>query len=268
MLPAVHAFDKAHTVMLVEEGLLERAAGAAILRGLRGLESEGVVETRARVGGGLHSGEQYLIRLLGEDVGGRFHLARSSGDLSSVAINTLQREKLLALMRAQPSPGLPRRGVYGDPGSGAALVEGSRRDLGTRSTVIDAVLDAARHRLAAQHHAGSQRSRRPPPQATIRGVARRRRRPGEPPGADWSADQAPGAPLSGLGRRLDKGRRGGCACHAIGGGAACIGCACGAAAWLGGIGIVAPTALGAPAAAAIRTATAWNASRAPPRTGR
>ena len=100
MLPAVHAFDKAHTVMLVEEGLLDAAAGAAILRGLRQLESEGVVETRARVGGGLHSGEQYLIRLLGEDIGGRFHLARSSGDLSSVAINTLQREKLLALMRA------------------------------------------------------------------------------------------------------------------------------------------------------------------------
>ena len=85
--------------MLVEEGLLGPAAGAAILRGLRQLESEGVVETRARVGGGLHSGEQYLIRLLGEDIGGRFHVARSSGDLSSVAINTLQREKLLALMR-------------------------------------------------------------------------------------------------------------------------------------------------------------------------
>jgi argininosuccinate lyase len=99
MLPAVHAFDKAHTVMLVEEGLLARAAGAAILAGLRQLESEGVIETRARIGGGLHSGEQYLIRILGEDIGGRFHLARSSGDLSSVAINTLQREKLLAVMR-------------------------------------------------------------------------------------------------------------------------------------------------------------------------
>jgi Argininosuccinate lyase len=100
MLPAVHAFDKAHTVMLVEEGVLDRAAGAAILRGLRQMETEDVVETRARVGGGLHSGEQYLIRLLGEEIGGRFHLARSSGDLSSVAINTLQREKLLSIMRA------------------------------------------------------------------------------------------------------------------------------------------------------------------------
>ncbi|HLI12057.1 MAG TPA: argininosuccinate lyase [Alphaproteobacteria bacterium] len=100
MFPALHAFDKAHAVMLTEEGLLSREVGAAILRGLRKMEAEGVVETRSKVGGGLHAGEQYLIRLLGEDIGGRFHLARSSGDLSSVGINTLQREKLLALMAA------------------------------------------------------------------------------------------------------------------------------------------------------------------------
>ena len=74
-LPAVHAFDKAHTVMLVEEGLLDRGIGIATLRGLRQMEAEGVVEARLRSGGGLHSGEQYLIRLLGEDIGGRFHLA-------------------------------------------------------------------------------------------------------------------------------------------------------------------------------------------------
>ena len=100
MLAAMHAFDKAHAVMLVEEGLLPREAGVAILRALRQMEKEGVVETRARVGGGLHSGEQYLIRALGEEVGGRLHLARSSGDLSAVGINTLQRERLLALLRA------------------------------------------------------------------------------------------------------------------------------------------------------------------------
>src|SRR5687767_13153957 len=79
MLGAMHAFDKAHCVMLVEQGLLARDAGAAILSALRAMEKDGVVETRARVGGGLHSGEQYLIRTLGEDVGGRLHLARSSG---------------------------------------------------------------------------------------------------------------------------------------------------------------------------------------------
>jgi argininosuccinate lyase len=99
MQPAVHAFDQAHTIMLVEQGELPREMGAAILKGLRDMEqTEGVVEARTRVGGGLHSGEQYLIRLLGEEIAGRFHVARSSGDLSSVAINTLQREKLLATM--------------------------------------------------------------------------------------------------------------------------------------------------------------------------
>jgi len=99
MLPAVHAFDKAHTVMLVEEGLLDAAAGAAVLGALRKMETEGVIKVRAAVGGGLHSGEHYVIRLLGEEVGGQFHLARSSGDLSSVAINVLQRERLLKVMR-------------------------------------------------------------------------------------------------------------------------------------------------------------------------
>ena len=96
---AVHAFDKAHTVMLVEEGILQLGAGAAILKALRDMEKGDVVATRVKVGGGLHSGEQYLIRLLGEDISGRFHLARSSGDLSSVGINVLQREKLLGIMR-------------------------------------------------------------------------------------------------------------------------------------------------------------------------
>ena len=100
MLPAVHAFDKAHTVMLIEEGMLERHAGVACLRGLRQMEAGDIVKIRSQVGGGLHSGEHYLIRLLGEEIGGQFHLARSSGDLSSVAINVLQRERLLALMRA------------------------------------------------------------------------------------------------------------------------------------------------------------------------
>src|SRR6266404_6052583 len=98
MLGAVHAFDKAHAVMLCEEGLLARTHAAAILRALRQMEGDGVEETRLRVGGGVHSGEQYLIRALGEDVGGRLHLGRSTGDLTSVGINTLQRERTLRLL--------------------------------------------------------------------------------------------------------------------------------------------------------------------------
>src|SRR6478752_1185733 len=97
-LHALHAFDKAQAVMLVEEGLLRPEHGRAILEALRRMEKDGAVETRNREGGGLHSGEQYLIRRLGEDVGGRLHLGRSSGDLSSVGMNTAQREAVLRVM--------------------------------------------------------------------------------------------------------------------------------------------------------------------------
>ena len=62
MLEALHAFDKAHAVMLVEEGLVAHDAGAAMLTALRRMETEGVEAARTRTGGGLHSGEQYLIR--------------------------------------------------------------------------------------------------------------------------------------------------------------------------------------------------------------
>ena len=98
MFHALHAFDKAQAVMLVEEGLLRREHGRAILEALRRMEEDGVEEVRTKSGGGLHSGEQYLIRALGEEIGGRLHLGRSSGDLSSVGINTLQREKVLRLL--------------------------------------------------------------------------------------------------------------------------------------------------------------------------
>jgi argininosuccinate lyase len=98
MLHALHAFDKAHAVMLIEEGLLSRNAGVAILKALRQMEQDGVEEVRTHTGGGLHSGEQYLIRALGEEIGGRLHLGRSSGDLSSVGINVVQRERVLRIM--------------------------------------------------------------------------------------------------------------------------------------------------------------------------
>ena len=50
------------------------AAGAAVLRALRKMETEGIVKVRSEVGGGLHSGEHYVIRLLGEEIGGLFTL--------------------------------------------------------------------------------------------------------------------------------------------------------------------------------------------------
>jgi argininosuccinate lyase len=81
----IHAFDKAHAVMMTEAGILPRDAGRAILAAFRAMEAQGVEATRAAADGGMHSGEHYLIHTLGEAVGGRLHLGRSSGDLIEVA---------------------------------------------------------------------------------------------------------------------------------------------------------------------------------------
>ena len=97
---SIHAFDKAHLVMLAEEKLIRVEAAAAMLRALREMEKQGVDATRKEVGGGIHSGEQYLIRKLGEDVGGRIHLGRSSGDLDEVARRMTFRKHLLELLPA------------------------------------------------------------------------------------------------------------------------------------------------------------------------
>ena len=79
-----HLFDKAHLVMLAEESLIPRDDVAAMLEVLRGTEPDKIVESRLEAGGAMHSGEYLLIRRLGEEVGGRMHLGRSSGDLHAV----------------------------------------------------------------------------------------------------------------------------------------------------------------------------------------
>ena len=97
-LYAVHAFDKAHLVMLAEEGLIPRQDAAAMFKVLRESEREGTEKVRLRVGGGNHSGEQMLVRRLGEEVGGRIHLGRSSGDLGAISRRIPQRDRLLEVL--------------------------------------------------------------------------------------------------------------------------------------------------------------------------
>ncbi|HUT71664.1 MAG TPA: argininosuccinate lyase [Desulfatiglandales bacterium] len=99
-LYAHHMFDKAHLVMLAEENIIPRRDAALMLASLREMEAEGIEKVRLEVGGGIHSGEQYLIRKLSEEIGGRIHLGRSSGDLDKVADRIKQRDKLLEVMDA------------------------------------------------------------------------------------------------------------------------------------------------------------------------
>ena len=55
-------------------------------------------KAQASGGGGMHSGEPYLIRKLTEEVGGRIHLGRSSGDLGEVGKRIFFRDQLLDLI--------------------------------------------------------------------------------------------------------------------------------------------------------------------------
>jgi argininosuccinate lyase len=100
LLPYYHRFDKAHLVMLGEEGIVPPEDAAVCLQALRDMEAEGIEATRRKGSHGMHSGEAYLIRELGEEVGGRIHLGRSSGDLSVVATRAKTRDQLLDLMEA------------------------------------------------------------------------------------------------------------------------------------------------------------------------
>ncbi len=97
-LYAIHAFDKAHLVMLAEEKLIPLHDAVAMLRVLRDTEREGIEKARLDAGGGMHSGEQLLIRRLSEEVGGRIHLGRSSGDFGAVSTKIVQRDKMLDVM--------------------------------------------------------------------------------------------------------------------------------------------------------------------------
>ena len=119
---ALHAFDKAHLVMLTEQGLVDREAGAQMLAMLREIDQPEPSDHDhhhhdhqdhdhhhhdARGAGGKHAGERRMIRQLGPAVGGQLHLGRSSGDLGAVArrltIRTAAIAQLDALLRLRRS---------------------------------------------------------------------------------------------------------------------------------------------------------------------
>jgi len=97
---AYHMFDKAHVVMLTEQGIIPRENGVAILKAFRRMEAEGVIKARERVGGVDHSGEAYLITELGWDIGGRLHIGRSTGDLATVSLHLAQRDYIIETMES------------------------------------------------------------------------------------------------------------------------------------------------------------------------
>jgi argininosuccinate lyase len=97
---AYHMFDKAHVVMLTEQGIIPEEDGVKILKAFKRLEQEGVEAARIRVGGEDHSGEAYLITELGWGIGGRIHVDRSTGDLRTTSMHIVQRSYILEAMGA------------------------------------------------------------------------------------------------------------------------------------------------------------------------
>jgi len=92
-------FDKAHTVMLTEEGIIPSRAGIKILKALRQMEKEGVQEIRESLGGHMHCGEAYVARIAGPMVAGWIHCGRSSGDLEAVGSRVEARDVIIAIMK-------------------------------------------------------------------------------------------------------------------------------------------------------------------------
>ena len=96
-IKGIHLFDKAHVVMLVEQGIIQSDDGARILRALSDIDDT-YEEARQEIGGGGHSGEAYLIDKLGREIGGQLHVGRSSADLIAVAVRIEQRDWILKIM--------------------------------------------------------------------------------------------------------------------------------------------------------------------------
>lgn len=94
------AVDLAHTTMLVEQGIITRQAGAAILTQLAKLEGVKAADFPIDVAKGsfLLQVEAYLFGLIGEDVGGQMHTGRSRIDQGATVRRLYKRNRILEVL--------------------------------------------------------------------------------------------------------------------------------------------------------------------------
>lgn len=90
---------KAHTIMLSEQGLIQKEGAAKILKVLNEIESMGIDRFPLDPNKGelFYNVESYLIGKIGEDPGGRMHSGRSRGDMYVCSERMILREKMLRL---------------------------------------------------------------------------------------------------------------------------------------------------------------------------
>lgn len=95
------ACNKAHTVMLAEQGLLTRTEAGKILAALLGLERDPASLAYDPERGDLFFNvESHVISVAGEEAGGKMHIGRSRIDLIAALMRLRVRENLVALLEA------------------------------------------------------------------------------------------------------------------------------------------------------------------------
>ena len=92
--------DKAHVVMLEEQGILKREEAAEILNWLTKIEGKDFIEHELPSYEDVHTAiESVLIREIGEGIGGRMHTGRSRNDEVATCIRIALRDELLGIMK-------------------------------------------------------------------------------------------------------------------------------------------------------------------------
>lgn len=90
--------DRAHVIMLNEQGIINKKECSAILSGLETIKKEGITALDTSYED-LHIAlEARLIELIGEDTGGRMHSGRSRNDEVATCIRLTLRGELIDLM--------------------------------------------------------------------------------------------------------------------------------------------------------------------------
>ncbi len=90
--------DKAHVVMLKEQGIIKKSECSDILSGLGKIQKEGISALDASYEDVHIALEARLIELVGEDTGGRMHSGRSRNDEVAACIRIALRGELVNLM--------------------------------------------------------------------------------------------------------------------------------------------------------------------------
>lgn len=90
--------DKAHVVMLEEQGIIKESDCSAILSGLEKIRKEGISALDSSYEDVHIALEARLIEMVGEDTGGRMHSGRSRNDEVATCIRLTLRMELLSLL--------------------------------------------------------------------------------------------------------------------------------------------------------------------------